>query len=83
MMACLNSRAALGKWHNFFSPFSDWCEMVGCFSCKVNRKVLVGMWLPPALGGGCDLFAKGPGSLQSVKTLQAGSTLPKQTIKVK
>ena len=49
MMECLKSRTGLGKWRDF--SFSDWCELLGCFSCKVNWKVLLGMWLPPPLGG--------------------------------
>lgn len=50
MMECLKSRTILGRWH-FFFPRVFWCEMLGRFYCKVNRKFLVGMWLPPLLGG--------------------------------
>lgn len=52
MLECFKSRTGLGKRHNFCCCCcSDWCEMLGCFSCKVNRKVSLEMWLPPPLGG--------------------------------
>lgn len=56
MMECLKSRTELGKWHCFFFFFfPDWCELWGCFSHKVNWKVLLGMWLFPPLGGECGI----------------------------
>ena len=83
MMECLKSTTTLGRWH-FFFPL---CALV----CKVGLFLLQGeseslgrnVASPAAWRGVYDLFAKGPGSLQSVKTLQAWSSLPKQTIKVK
>lgn len=82
MMECLKSRTALGNSIIFFLfliGVKCWVVPLQGELESLGRNVAS----PAARRGACDLFAKGPGSLQSVKTLQAGSSLPKQTIKVK